>query len=137
MRCTSIQMSRCGMTFSWACNGICNERTGSVHGERANFNFFQFSKFSKFSKFFKISKFSKNFRKIQKFSKFQKNSKIFKIVGRGAVQKLGERVVFGKSCPLRILLQNMASIQPRTSPCISKIFENFKNFQKFSKIFKI
>ena len=55
------------------------------------------------------------------------------------MQKLGERVVLGKSCPLRILLQNMASIQPRTSPCIFKIFENFKNlnFQKFSKFSKI
>ena len=96
-------------------------------------NFRNFQNFRNFSKFQNFQKFSK------KIQKFRKISKIFKIVGRGAVQKLGERVVLGKSCPLRILLQNMASIQPRTSPCIFKIFENFKNlnFQKFSKFSKI
>ena len=67
---------------------------------------------------------------------------VSKIFRRGAVQKLGLRVDLGKCYTLRILLQNMASIQPRTSPCIFKIFEIFQkfskilNFQKFSKIFK-
>jgi hypothetical protein len=47
---------------------------------------------------------------------------VSKISRRGAVQKLGERVVFGKSCTLRILLQNLASTQPRTSPAKSGRF---------------
>ena len=48
---------------------------------------------------------------------------------RRAVQKLGLRVDLGENCPLRIYLQNMASIQPRTSPgkiaSFRQIFEDF------------
>ena len=59
---------------------MCMHSGGSVHGERANFNFFQFSKFSKFSKFFEIfqifknfQKFSKKFKNFQNFRKFSKS----------------------------------------------------------------
>ena len=87
--------------------------------------FSNFRNFQNFRNFSKFQNFQKNFEKFKNFQKFRKYSKIFKIVGRGAVQKLGERVVLGKSCRLRILLQNMASIQPRTSPCILQVCVKF------------
>ena len=60
------------------------------------------------------------------------------------MQKLGLRVDLGENCPLRILLQKLASIQPRTSPgkiaSFREIFGNFgeavdfvaDRFEKFS-----
>ena len=81
-------------------------------------NFKNFQK--KFKNFFEIKK--KNSKKIQK------KSKISKIFRRGAVQKLGVLVDLAKCCALRISLQNLASIQPRTSP---------GNFASFRQIFEI
>ena len=84
-----------------------------------------------------------NFRKFQKISKIFKNfqnlnfRKILKIVGRGAVQKLGERVVLGKNCPLRILLQNMVSTQPRTSPGkIASLRQILPNFRRSCRLLR-
>ena len=69
---------------------------------------------------------------------------VSKIFRRWAVQKLGVRVDLGKCYTLRILLQNLASTQPRTSPgkiaSFREIFGNFGDavdfvadrFEKFS-----
>ena len=92
----------------------------------------------------KIANFREIFGKFSEISATLATSSrtVAKNFRRGAVQKLGVRGDLGKCYTLRILLQNMASIQPRTSPCIFKIFEIFQkfskilNFQKFSKIFK-
>ena len=94
-------------------------------------NFRNFQNFRNFSKFQNFQKFSK------KIQKFRKISKIFKIVGRGAVQKLGERVVLGKNCPLRILLQNMVSTQPRTSPGkIASLRQILPNFRRSCRLLR-
>ena len=54
---------------------------------------------------------------------------VSKIFRRGAVQKLGLRVDLGKCYALRILLQKLASTQPRTSPGkIANFREIFGNF---------
>ena len=89
--------------------------------------------FGNFSKIFKNFQkiFTKNFQKFLEISATLATSSrtVSKNFRRGPVQKLGLRVDLGKSCTLRILVQNLASIQPRTSPgkiaSFRQIFGNF------------